>query len=238
MGESAGASSISKKLSLLFLYTLYTGRSRQNLTICSATQYNVSQNAYLLIVAVHHITAYKGQQHRPAFKNAILQSPGFFPQQDIDRPDETYAEFLSLAGAKNLHELAKKDSSVLMEANANMTWESLYGYYQFGPTLEGYGGYVPDFPGKLLKDGKFHQGIPMMLGYLKLDGLLFTPPWIRTQQELSNHVQGLFPNMSNDALRYVANKYQIKPLTLAREKITAVSDFFNVSNPVAPTCGV
>jgi len=124
---------------------------------------------------MHHITAHKGTHDRPAFSSAILESPGFFPQPNNTQDDQTYTEFLNLTGANNLDELVLLNSSILMEANANMTWRSMYGFFKFGPTLEDSEGYVPDLPGKLLQDGTFHKNIPMMLGYTTMDGYLLFP---------------------------------------------------------------
>ena len=72
-----------------------------------------------------------------------------------------------------------------------MTHDSKYGYFDFGPTIDG--DYVPDLPGKALL--KLNFPVPtMLLGDMKLDGLLFTPPWIRTTEALVAYVKELFPS--------------------------------------------
>lgn len=173
---------------------------------------------------LHHITAYGGDRP-PAFQQAILQSPGFFPQPNRTQDDDTYAQFLALTGANNLDDLMKTDTTVLMNANANMTWQSTYGYFKFGPTIDGE--YVRDLPGKLLKSGNFHKTLSLMLGYTMLDGLLFTPPWIRTKVALQDHVKKLFSQVPESVLTYIGEKYPISGL-VAQNRVIMASDFFDV----------
>lgn len=72
----------------------------------------------------------------PVFRGAILQSPGFIPQPDPAQDDNTYTRFLNLTGVKNFEALLAfdKDADVLIQANADMTWQSNYGLFKFGPT--------------------------------------------------------------------------------------------------------
>lgn len=117
-----------------------------------------------------------GQSFQPDFQRAIIQSPGFFPQPNASHDDYIYSEYLRLTGAENLEALQKLDTSILQAANARMTYDSPYGVFNFGPTIDG--DYVPDLPSKLLNttEKSFHRGIAMMLGHTAYDGLLFTPP--------------------------------------------------------------
>lgn len=110
---------------------------------------------------LHHITA---NSNLPAFKSAIVQSPGFFPQPNQTREDETYETFLNLTGTKSLDELWEADSHVLMRANAEMAYNSSYGLFAFGPTIDGY--YVTDLPCKDLKEGRLHTNINLLAGIL------------------------------------------------------------------------
>lgn len=126
---------------------------------------------------LHHITAGGGESsYQPNFEKAILQSSGFFPQPNSSHDDYIYSEYLRLTGAKDLNELQDVNSSILQAANAKMTYDSPYGIFNFGPTIDG--DFVPDLPSKLLgtEDKQFHQGISVLLGHTAYDGLLFTPP--------------------------------------------------------------
>jgi len=172
---------------------------------------------------LHHITA---NSNPPAFQSAIIQSPGFFPQPNQTKEDETYEEFLSLTGANNLEELWEADTEVLIQANADMTYNSSYGLFRFGPTIDGF--YVTDLPGKKLREGSHHANIKLLLGHTKFDGVLFTPPWIRSNQQLESHVKTMFPGISEPVLGDMTDMYPIGRIAYAKEKLLDVADFLDV----------
>lgn len=116
-----------------------------------------------------------------------------------------------------------------MQANADITYESSYGLFNFGPTVDY--DFVRDLPSKLLQSGDFHEGIPILVGHTKFDGLLFTPPWIRTNEQLRQHVRTLYPGVSDAVLDEVEKRYPIKDLAFAKEKILKVADFLDVCSP-------
>ncbi|KAK0101748.1 hypothetical protein ONS95_006900 [Cadophora gregata] len=180
---------------------------------------------------LHHLTAGGGNRdYKPLFDKAIVQSAGFFPQPDPAHDDRIYEKYLELTGAKNLEELLEKDTEVLQEANTNMTFKSPYGIFNFGPTVDG--DYVPSLPGKLLSGGSrktYHQGISLMVGHTAYDGLLFTPPWIRSPAQLREHSWKLYPGIPESVLQFIDEHYPIKtsPLILAQKKIANVSDFLD-----------
>ena len=181
---------------------------------------------------LHHITSYGGSGNKKLpFQSAIIQSPGFFPQPDPAQDDATYQQFLSLAGAKTLDDLLTADNQTLMQINADMTYNSSYGIFKFGPTVDdsGWNSYVPDLPSKLLSSGRFNKGISLFLGHQKFDGLLFTPPWIRTDAQLATHVQKLFPNVSTTVLNDIKSMYPVASFATEKEKIFDVADFLDVS---------
>lgn len=183
------------------------------------------------------ITAGGGSpDYTPKFQRAVLQSPGFFPQPNASHDDFIYSEFLRLTGADDLDGLVKLKSSILQEANAKMTYDSPYGIFNFGPTVDL--DYVPDLPSKLLADSeKRHKGIGLLVGHTSYDGLLFTPPWIRSNAGLRAHAKKLYPGITQRALDYMDEHYRIRQNQptfpwlpyLAQVKIAIVSDFLDVS---------
>lgn len=182
---------------------------------------------------LHHIIAGGGKaDDKPNFEKAIIQSPGFFPQPNSSHDDYIYSEYLRLTGAKDLNELQALNTSILQEVNAKMTFDSPYGIFNFGPTVDG--DYVPDLPSKLLGDPDklFHQGISLLVGHMAYDGLLFTPPWIRSPAQLRTHVSELYPGIPETVLQWIDTHYPIKTgdLVLAQKKIANVSDFLDVSS--------
>ncbi|KAL2072020.1 hypothetical protein VTL71DRAFT_11363 [Oculimacula yallundae] len=175
---------------------------------------------------LHHITAGGGQGFKPRFQKAIIQSAGFFPQPDPAHNDRIYQQYLNLTGATNFDELVKLDSDVLQDANAKMTFNSPYGIFNFGPTIDG--DYVPDLPGKLLAEHKNHEGISLMVGHMANDGLLFTPPWIRTNVQLREHAAKMYPGIAESVKRKITELYKINWwIELAQQKIAIVSDFLD-----------
>ena len=92
--------------------------------------------------------------------------------------EDLYKSFLLTAGAANIDELVAMDPDTgesLIWANAVSTYYSEYGTFSFGPVVDGT--YVPDLPGRLLAEGKFHKDIKIMVGYNRREGMIFTPPW-------------------------------------------------------------
>lgn len=172
---------------------------------------------------LHHITA--NEYHKPSFQTAIIQSPGFFPTPNDTLLDQTYSAFLKAAGAKNLDELVKVDTKVLMQANADLTFNSSYGLFNFGPTVDGY--FTKDLPSKVLKRREQHRGISILIGHTKFDGLVFTPPWIRNNEQLRDHVRLMYPGVPDSVLDEVDKKYPIGKIEFAKEKILKVADFLD-----------
>ncbi|KAJ5046325.1 uncharacterized protein L3040_003571 [Drepanopeziza brunnea f. sp. 'multigermtubi'] len=184
---------------------------------------------------LHHITAGAGsEEYAPNFQRAILQSAGFFPQPNASHDDYIYSEVLRLTGAESLAELKQLNTTILQAANAKMTYDSPYGIFNFGPTVDL--DYVPDLPSKLLADPeKRHKGIGLLLGHTAYDGLLFTPPWVRTPEHLRTHAKKLYPGIPQTALAYTDAHYPIKQFQdrfpwlpiVAQRKIVNVSDFLD-----------
>lgn len=172
---------------------------------------------------LHHITSdpYK----KPAFTKAIIQSPGFFPSPNDTELDATYSAFLNLAGAKKFEDLEKIDTKVLMQANADLTFNSSYGLFNFGPSVDGY--FTRDLPSKVLKAKEQHKGISMLIGHTKFDGLFFTPPWIRNNTQLRDHVRLMYPGVPETVLDEVDKRYPIGKFEFAKEKLLKVANFLD-----------
>ena len=179
---------------------------------------------------MHHIVAGGGQypdRRKPTMLAAIIQSPGFFPQPNGTKDDEMYTKFLELTGAKDVDGLLTADTKVLQDANAKMVHESQYGYFNFGPTVDF--SYVPDLPGKLLAKNNFNYMPAMMVGHMKLDGLLFTPPWIRDTPTLQDYVLELFPSAPQSVLDLIAARYPVPTKLGPQLALLDVADFLDVS---------
>lgn len=172
---------------------------------------------------LHQIT-WAGYTTDPLFRRAIIQSPGFFPQPTTVEADATYLKFLNRTGATNLEGLWNVSESTLIKANAELTYESEYGLFNFGPTIDHV--YITDLPSTILRDSDYYNKIPILLGHTSLDGLLFTPPWIRDNAALGGYIQRLYPNLTSASLDKIKELYPITGPS-EKEKITQVSDLLD-----------
>ena len=185
---------------------------------------------------LHHIVAGAGaQEYKSNFSRAILQSPAFFPDGETLSTDGVYDELLARLGERDngLEGLQRKSTFDLQLINAIMTYYSSYGLFRFGPKVDH--SYVPRLPGQLLLNNTFHKGIPMILGHTSLDGLLFTPPWIRNDDSLADYIRDLYPDITDSVLETMKKDtyYGIPEGTKEISKITAVSDLLD---DVAVSC--
>ncbi|MCJ1245940.1 hypothetical protein MMC30_003144 [Trapelia coarctata] len=154
---------------------------------------------------LHHITANGGLGPAPPFKRAILQSAAFFPQPEPTQQYEGYKRLLNETGTGSLTELRKLEPEDLIEANSKVIRRSNYGQFTFGPVIDGF--YVPTLPGVSLLAGQYHRGIELMLAYNELEGLLFTPPYIQTNESFHQYLQSVLPAAPGSALTRIEEFY-------------------------------
>ncbi|KAL8866452.1 MAG: hypothetical protein Q9174_006295 [Haloplaca sp. 1 TL-2023] len=173
---------------------------------------------------MHHITS--SNRNKPRIRAAIVQSPGYFPKPGHYQNDVRYKRFLELTNAEDLEALAALDSKVLQEANAKLVHESTYGYFNFGPTFDD--NYVQDLPSLLLQ--RSLEVPSLLLGYASMDGLYFTPPWIRTTEALLSHMHELNPDIPQDVMDVITSDYAISTGSNPQDSILAASQLFNVGS--------
>lgn len=129
---------------------------------------------------VHHITARGGRGKPPAFQQALIQSAGWNPSVDSSHLETLYHQFLNLLKVKTLQQARRVSSLDLRNANFLAAVSLSLGELGFGKMarIKGFnvarlmggtgvepdGEYVPEAPAKLLRDGKFHRGIRLMVG--------------------------------------------------------------------------
>lgn len=182
---------------------------------------------------LHHITSNGGKGRPPAFQQAILQSPTFFPR-DRGKADNTYNSILKAAGVANFTELQGLSTENLMYANAKTIYRSEYGQPVYGPVVDNT--YVRDLPGRLLLKGEFHKDINAMIGHNRQEGTIFTPPWIRTRKEFKAHMLKLFPHFAVTKLNYLIEKLYVIPNSPLQEH--RIQQVANAIGDVAVDCNV
>jgi carboxylesterase type B len=159
---------------------------------------------------MHHITAHGGNGTIP-FQQAIPQSPGFFPYvpSEIKRIFGTVLGNASLVANKSItsaDELRDLSFEELYSLNQIMVGQSSYGQFQFGPVVDpSPNSYVPDLPGRLLVEGKYHK-LPVLIGHNTNEGLLFTPPFVQTQDEFMSFIAEALPTTTKSQQNELATE--------------------------------
>ncbi|KAH6971245.1 Alpha/Beta hydrolase protein [Ilyonectria sp. MPI-CAGE-AT-0026] len=150
---------------------------------------------------LHQITAFAGKGSAP-FAAAICQSPALIITANASEVwDTTIAKASLEAGAKiaTVQQLRQLNSSALMKINQAAVFGSSYGLFTYSPMVDQV--FVPDLPGVLLLNGKFHHGLKVMTGYNKNESGMFIPT-INTNEELVSFLEINYP-MSDSARDFV-----------------------------------
>jgi carboxylesterase type B len=155
---------------------------------------------------MHHITSYGGNGSVP-FQQAIPQSPAFQPlvpaqSKAIFQHVLGNASALSNMTITSAEQLRALPYETLYELNQIVTGLSSYGTFTFGPVIDPSPcSYVPDFPARLISQGKFHN-VGLTVGHNADEGLLFTPPTVQTQDEFIEAIEMLFPTANASTISY------------------------------------
>ncbi len=179
---------------------------------------------------LHHLVSYGGDKSppgspNPAFKRAILQSPAFFPNVKRSQMEETYQSFLREANAKDFRDLQNARSEDLIRANRKTTYESPYGQFNYGPVRDDT--FVPAPPALLLKYGHFWSAKDVMVSHNRAEGLLFTPPWLQTQDTLRKHILEAYPEFPTPDLDYAMQLYPIDNEAAAKQQVGNASQLLS-----------
>ncbi|KAK0101390.1 hypothetical protein ONS95_006565 [Cadophora gregata] len=145
---------------------------------------------------MHHIMSYGGLGSVP-FQRAIPQSPAFqifVPSQS----QQIFANALKNASAvtnltiSSASELRALPFKALYAVNIIMTGLSNYGSFTFGPVVDpSPNSYVPDLPLRLVANGSYHN-VSVLVSHTSDEGLLFTPPFVQTQDDYKAAISQLF----------------------------------------------
>lgn len=107
--------------------------------------------------------------------------------------ERTYDHFLSLLNVSTLDEARKLPSSALQTANLGQIFNSPFGQYTYGPTVDGT--FVPKLPGELLATGRFDKSVRIMVGHNGDEGLAFTSPFYQNDTAFRNAITSLLPTI-------------------------------------------
>ncbi|EME39346.1 hypothetical protein DOTSEDRAFT_66360 [Dothistroma septosporum NZE10] len=154
---------------------------------------------------MHQITAYGGSVPSVPFQKAIVQSPGFFPQENDNARNQAYNAFLGLSGVATLAEARALSFDTVYKANALQVYNSTYGQFTYGPAVDGT--FVPDLPGKLLMNGRLSPRVAVMVGHNADEGLGFVSPYVNDDASFKAFMAGVIPAQAatTSNLNYVAD---------------------------------
>ncbi|KAI9932510.1 hypothetical protein ASPWEDRAFT_22285 [Aspergillus wentii DTO 134E9] len=153
---------------------------------------------------LHQITAFGGNRGPVPFKQAILQSPGWYPLPSQAQTESTLRQFLKLLNVTSVEEARKLPTELLVAANAYQVGVTpTYGTYTYGPAVDGT--FVPDMPGKLLLNGSFDKNLNVMVGHNGNEGLIFTSPASINGNAYTTLLTADLPTMPQNVTNYVAN---------------------------------
>ncbi|KAH9224034.1 Alpha/Beta hydrolase protein [Leptodontidium sp. 2 PMI_412] len=156
---------------------------------------------------MHHITSYGGLGSVP-FQQTIPQSPAFqifVPSQS----KKMFANALKNASAITNMTISSADDlrslpfQALYAVNIIMIGLSTYGSFTFGPVVDPTpNSYVPDIPIRLVANGSFHN-VSVLVGHTSDEELLFTPPFIQTQDEYEVAISTIFPTANESIVNTI-----------------------------------
>ncbi|KAL7957345.1 Alpha/Beta hydrolase protein [Trichoderma compactum] len=106
-----------------------------------------------------HLLAQGGKQPVP-FKRAVVQSIPLTVSVDPAQQESSFQKFLNILNVTSLEEARQLPSSALIAANVQQTGAEPYDEFAFGPAVDDV--YIPGPPAKLLLEGAFAKGIPLL----------------------------------------------------------------------------
>ncbi|KAK5952643.1 hypothetical protein OHC33_006235 [Knufia fluminis] len=150
---------------------------------------------------MHQITAYGGLKP-VSFQRAIPQSPGWLPVSSQYPQENVTNTFFRNLNVSTLAEARNASSTAVVGANLLTIYNSQYGSYSFGPVVDGI--FVPTQPGlALLTNTSYAKNIQIMAGHNTNEGPGFTPPFVRTDEELAAFLKTSFPAIQEPVINYI-----------------------------------
>ncbi|KAF2219183.1 carboxylesterase family protein-like protein [Elsinoe ampelina] len=154
---------------------------------------------------MHQITAFGGTKGKAPFQRAVPQSPGWAPITSPQVQEDIFNEFLANGNFSSLAEARAAPFAQVQLANLITVGGSSYGSFTFGPVVDGI--FAPSLPGQLLARGQFDRDVSILVGQNTNEGLLFTSPFIQTEQNLRDSLVVSQPQLAAfpDQIDFILN---------------------------------
>lgn len=110
--------------------------------------------------------------------------------------------FFGNLGVSSLAEARNASTEAVQKANLLTVLASMYGQFTYGPVVDGI--FVPNQPGLLLLTGTaFAQNVTVLAGHNTNEGPLFTPPYVRTDDEVAEYIHQSYPGAVQSVIDYI-----------------------------------
>lgn len=159
---------------------------------------------------MYQLTAFAGLKGPVPFARAIAQSPGVQPIVTATQKESIFQKTLDAASRltnssiTTLQQLRELDATTIRNINSWVVALSIQGTWTYGPMVDGY--FAPDTAQALLLQGRFDQGVEIMVGHNADEGRLLANAQIRTQAQFVDLVRQLAPGGDESALRYITEE--------------------------------
>ncbi|KAF9878746.1 hypothetical protein CkaCkLH20_03646 [Colletotrichum karsti] len=149
---------------------------------------------------VHHITARGGLVPAP-FAQAITESAGWLPITSQYQQENATNTFLRYLNVSTIEEAQNASTEDVILANAKAVGSSHWVSFTYGPVVDG--GLVPALPGISLLKGEFDHNVSVMTGHVSDEAPYFTPPFVKTDEEMATMLRGMFPTIQDQAVSHI-----------------------------------
>lgn len=130
--------------------------------------------------------------------------------------------------ATNLEEAQNATSEAAILANAQAVGAAPYTSFGYGPVVDGT--LIRKHPSIALEDGDFDRSITVMTGHVTNESPSFAPPFVRTNNQLTSFLYGLFPTADPSAIDYIVRRlYPEQGLNRTLEVVADIGFTCNVA---------
>ncbi|MBE3048741.1 carboxylesterase family protein [Candidatus Bathyarchaeota archaeon] len=157
---------------------------------------------------IHHITSYGGWDPVP-FQRAFTLSAGWVPVTTDQQQVDSAKHFLDYLNVTTIQEAQEASTESAILANAMAIRAAPWSTFRYGPVVDSL--YVPDHPSILLHDGDFRADVSVMTGHVMDESSLFTPPFVKTDQDLTDFLYGLYPTAEDGVVDYMVDNLYPDP---------------------------
>jgi acetylcholinesterase len=118
--------------------------------------------------------------------------------------EQIYNQLLQLNNCTSLQDLRQVPTALIMQSNIAQISEANYGGFVYGPVVDG--DFVPALAGQLLAQGRFDKSLRVMVGHNSDEGLVFTSPYVQTEDLFEEYFRTSFPGVSSAVVNYLAQQ--------------------------------